>query len=337
MAKELFFPFNAVENELGLPDREYDATDWAKYFSQFISNGVYPNPATGLKVQSLNGNMVLTVADGNGYINGYGYVLDSEDGVFTVRVNDSHVSYNRKDNIVLQLDLTARKVNVIYKAGTASANPLPPVLVRNADIYELKLAEILVRSGTQVITQADITDTRLDNNVCGIVHCVVDHVDTTEIFKQYETYLNQKIAEWNETKAQQKTDWQTQMSTQQEDWRTQTSTQQNNFDARQTIIQAWFDEMRVEISKLQTFDKDNLFAFVGCTMQERKVDGKYINTLMYTLTGKRVAETVEEKVGEDYVSTLTIYAADGIAIERKIQKTDKKVADGYDTIIEEVV
>jgi len=328
--KEFSFPFDAIEDEqTGEFDRTYSAKDFATYFKQFISNGVYPNPSNGLEVEALTSNMVVTLHSGSGFINGYTYVLPED--------LPSHASYNRKDSIVLQWNATTREIKAIYKEGVASANPQVPALVRNADIYEVQLAIVLVKSGTQRITQAEITTKKLDSTVCGIVHSVVDHVDTTEIFKQYETYLNQKIAEWNATKAQQKADWETQMATQQEGWETQSDTQQNEFDARQAVIQAWFDKVQGDISKLQTFDINNLFSFVGCTMEERKVDGKYINTLKYTLTGTRVAEMVDEKVGEDYVTTLSIFTKDGLNIEKKIRKIDKKVTEGYDTIISEVI
>lgn len=320
--KEFSFPFDAVEDEQGEFDRVYYAKDFATYFKQFISDGIYPNPSSGLDVEALNNNMTVTVHTGSGYIDGITYALPEDKQFF---VPPSHASYNRKDNVVLQLNMTTRKIISVYKEGVASANPQPPSLIRNDDIWELKLAEVLVKSGTQRITQAEITSYKLDSRVCGIVHCVVDHVDTTEIFKQYETYLNQKIAEWNETKAQQKADWQKQMSSQQSD-----------FDARQAIIQAWFDEIQGDISKLQTFDIDNLFAFVGCTKQDRKLGDKYVSTLKYTYSNKKVAELIDEKIGADYVSTLTIYKEDGIGIDRRIRKTDKKVTEGYDTIIEEI-
>ena len=332
--KEFSFPFDALEDEQGEFDRVYFAKDFAQYFKQFISNGVYPNPSNGLEVEALTSNMVVTLHSGSGYINGYAYVLPEDLQIF---VSPSHASYNRRDSVVLQWNATTREIKAIYKEGVASANPQIPAVVRNADIYELQLAVLLVKSGTQRITQAEITSKKLDSTVCGIVHSVVDHVDTTEIFKQYETYLNQKIAEWNTTKAQQKVDWENQMSTQQEGWEAQTGTQQTEFHARQAIIQAWFNEIQGDISKLQTFDINNLFSFVGCTMQERKVNGKYINTLKYTFSDKKVAEMVEEKVGDEYISTLSIFTKDGLSVERKIKKIDKRVADGYDTIISEVI
>ena len=42
--------FNARETEVGTYDREYDAEQFAEYFANFISDGVYANPANQLKV-----------------------------------------------------------------------------------------------------------------------------------------------------------------------------------------------------------------------------------------------------------------------------------------------
>ena len=36
-------------------DRRYSSADWAKYFRQFIGNGVYTNPATSMQVQAAGG------------------------------------------------------------------------------------------------------------------------------------------------------------------------------------------------------------------------------------------------------------------------------------------
>lgn len=37
--------------------------------------------------------------------------------------------------------------------------------------------------------QSNITDTRLNSNVCGIVHGTISQVDTTEIFRQYQAWF----------------------------------------------------------------------------------------------------------------------------------------------------
>jgi len=330
--KEVSFPFGSVKDADGRPDRAYKQQDFANYFSQFISNGVYPNPSNGLKIESLNSNMVLTIHKGSGFINGYGYIL-SED--MFINISPSNPAYNRKDYIVLQLNHVERWIKTICKEGVASANPLPPVLLRNDDIYELKLAEVLVKSGTQAITQADITDTRLNTAVCGIVHAVVDTVDTTEIFNQYETYLNQKIAEWNETKAQQNTDWETQMSTQQNSWQTQTSTQQNEFNTQQSAFQGWFDGAKNNIATLQSFYFQNWSELNGCKYKEhpKNAEGKYITTINATADDKLIARQTEWQESVNgvncYMLKQEVFDTDGITvIKEKTKKEYKDAATG---------
>ena len=68
-----FFNAEMVEGDGSTTyDRIYYADQFAYYFSKFISNGVYINPATQLKVTS-KGELKLNVAVGDAFINGYWY------------------------------------------------------------------------------------------------------------------------------------------------------------------------------------------------------------------------------------------------------------------------
>lgn len=228
---ELYFPFDAVESN-GEYDRVYSAKDFSDYFKQFVGNGIFPNPSTNLQVKTLYNNMVLTVTKGSAFINGYCYILKED---MNVSINTSDAAYNRKDAIVLQLNLTQRKMTILYKAGTASASPVVSALVRNDDVYELRLAEILVKSGAVKIANTEITDTRTNGNVCGVVTNVVQSVDSTTLYNQYQTYLTNKIAEWNATKTQQTTDFNSQMNS-----------QAVTFNTKQTEIQNWFNTIQTD-------------------------------------------------------------------------------------------
>ncbi len=74
--------------------------------------------------------------------------------------------------------------------GEPSAEAEVPAIRRDADYYDLKLCEIDVPAGTTKITQALITDTRLDSNVCGFVFCLIDQIDTTELYLQFNAQFN---------------------------------------------------------------------------------------------------------------------------------------------------
>ena len=216
LAIEKSFPFKAkiVDSKA---DRLYTDDDFTSYFKQFISNGVYGNPSNQLKVVSLNNNMQVTVYQGAGFINGRGYMLTEADKKVTI---NNSTANNRRDIIVLRSDpYVTRSINIIYRAGTAGTNPVKPTLVRTSDIWELELAEILVRANSTSILQTDITDSRLNNAVCGLVTGLIQQVDTSSLFNSYQSALTLAQNNINITIGQYNS-WLTQIQNQFEDKRT---------------------------------------------------------------------------------------------------------------------
>jgi len=53
--------------------------------------------------------------------------------------------------------------------GVAAANPAPPALTRNMNVWEISLAQIRVNGGTLQIFNSNITDERHDEDVCGFM------------------------------------------------------------------------------------------------------------------------------------------------------------------------
>ncbi|MEK4495087.1 hypothetical protein [Ureibacillus sp. FSL W8-0352] len=175
--------FNSVNG-----DRRYNAAFFAEYFASFIANGVFPNPATGLQV--IEGiNMTTIVKPGKGWINGY-YINNDSDYVLQHDIADGVLK--RIDRVVMRLNHQSRQIEIAIKKGTFSSNPAPPALQRDADAYELALADVFINNGATQITQANITDLRLNNELCGIVHGTVDQVDTTTLFNQYQSWISQQ-------------------------------------------------------------------------------------------------------------------------------------------------
>lgn len=168
-------------------DRVYKAENYAEYFASFIGNGVFPNPSTNLQVIGTD-KMQVIVKPGKGWINGYKYE-NTDDLILPIDVADGVL--HRIDKIVLRYDVVEREIRAKIKKGEFASYPKAPQLTRDADMYELGLADIKVNAGSISITQVDITDLRLNKELCGIVHGTVDQVDTTTIFNQYlEWYKN---------------------------------------------------------------------------------------------------------------------------------------------------
>ena len=165
-------------------DRAEEASFFAKYFSEFISNGVFPNPSTNMQVLADTG-MNIKVSAGVCYINGYmGWVENTE--TFTIEESDTQ---SRIDRIVARLDFDNREIQCYVKKGTAAGNPVAPALQRDYDIYEVGLADVRVNANAIEIKQENITDLRLNTDLCGIVANQLQHVDTITLFNQYQDWL----------------------------------------------------------------------------------------------------------------------------------------------------
>lgn len=173
---EKFSFFNSVNG-----DRRYKAEDWANYFNKFITNGYFPNIASNLQVIASGTNMKVTLRAGAAWINGYMY-NNTADLELTIQTADAVNS--RKDRVVLRLDHEKRDIRAYVKKGTPSSSPVAPALQRDADAYELAVAEVYVRNGVVVITQEAVTDVRLNKDLCGVVNSLLQ-ADTTMIFNQY--------------------------------------------------------------------------------------------------------------------------------------------------------
>ncbi len=172
-------------------DRKYTAASFAKFFSTFIGNGVFPNPSTGLKVTA-NGDMTITVKAGDAWINGY---MMSNTDDFNIHLNLADGKIGRTDRVVVRWDKLKRKIYLAIKKGEYNNGTTGEDIERTPDIYELALADITIKAGAIGITQADIEDLRLNTELCGIVHGVVDQVDTSTLFDQYQSWYEQNTAE----------------------------------------------------------------------------------------------------------------------------------------------
>lgn len=197
--------FNSVNG-----DRKYNAWWFAKYFATFIGNGVFPNPSSNLQVAAYQ-NMKVVVKPGSGWIDGY-FIYSDGDHVLSLDVADGVLK--RIDRVVMRLNHLTRKIEIVVKKGTFASSPIAPSLQRDADAYELALADVSINNGATQITQANITDQRLNSTLCGIVHGTVNQVDTTTIFNQYQAWFESikgsvasEIYAWQEVQEQEFLTW----------------------------------------------------------------------------------------------------------------------------------
>lgn len=236
MAAEKYFPFRSVSG-----DRKYSAEDWAAYFALFLGNGVFYSSADKLKVTAYEG-MKVKVGRGAGFIAGRMYMLEADT---TITLDTADGALNRIDRIVLRCDYTNRLITIAVKKGSYSASPTAPELTRDADAYELALADVYVAAGVVTITTANITDQRLNTNLCGIVTGLVEQADTQEIFDEFYAYLQEfkqttqvDIEAWTLEQQQAYITWYTQQQEAFNTWYNSHTT------AWQQEFTVWFDEVQ---------------------------------------------------------------------------------------------
>lgn len=239
MEKSSFF--NSVQAADGSYDREYLAEDFAKYFASFIGNGVFPNPSSNLQVLS-NNDMTVSIDIGKAYINGY-YYENTTKLVKTIDICDGRL--NRIDLVVLRLDFTNREIKTYIKKGTFASSPKAETLQRDSDMYELGLAKVYIKAGATSITQADITDLRLDTDNCGVVTDVVNTVDTSTLFAQYMAWYNEKTSMFEDNMASKETEFDNTVHTNIEKYKK--SMEESEIDLKKQFV-TWFESIKGQLS-----------------------------------------------------------------------------------------
>ena len=178
----------------------YSAEDVATYLCTRTS-GVYAKDSNF--AVSITGTRQITIAPGLAWINYDDFkgvsVCSREDTVLTVP--DADNTLNRVDRVVLQFDTSSNLTAIRLKTGTPAVAAQPPDILQNHNQYELGLCTISVPAGSAAVTSADITDTRLDEDVCGLMRDGVTGIPTAQlqaqalaIMTQLSTELHTKLA-----------------------------------------------------------------------------------------------------------------------------------------------
>lgn len=171
MSKIVLYPAN---------DCDFDAADVAAYLAG-LTSGVFSG-AEDFPVTAAGG-LKVTVGAGRGWVHpsrftGYS-ITKREADTLTMPLADP--SLPRIDRIVMRYDAGARAASLQVLQGTASSTPTAPAISRTELIYDLCLAEITRPAGSTSITTGQITDTRLDEALCGIVRDGVTGIPTDEL------------------------------------------------------------------------------------------------------------------------------------------------------------
>ena len=173
----------------------YDADDASGYLSTRLS-GVYS--ADEDFAVTANGGLTVSVSAGQAWVHparfrGRSIIMEQPE---TVTLTAADTVRSRIDRLVLRYDAAAKKTSLTVLTGTSdSASPTAPEITRTALVYDLCLADIRRPAGSTVVTAADITDTRADEDVCGVMRDGVTGIPTAQLQAQALAIMTQLSTE----------------------------------------------------------------------------------------------------------------------------------------------
>ena len=186
MADIITYPENGIR---------YYADDASGYLSTRLS-GVYS--ADEDFAVTANGDLTVTVSAGQAWVRparfrGRSIIMEQPE---TVTLTAADAVRSRIDRLVLRYDAAARKTSLTVLTGTPdSASPTAPEITRTALVYDLCLADIRRPAGSTEVTAADITDTRADEDVCGVMRDGVKGIPTAQLQAQALAIMTQLSTE----------------------------------------------------------------------------------------------------------------------------------------------
>ena len=213
--------FNSVSG-----DRTYNADQMSNYFKGLVaSTGVFENVGGAFQVLAGTG-LAVNVQTGKALIDSKWVESDS---VEAVTLTAAHATLNRYTAVCLELDVTNREISLVTVDGANATSPVKPAITNTATIKQICLAYVYVAASATSISQAQITDTR-PSTLCGWITGLINQVDTSTLFSQWQTAYEQFFA---------------QLQT----WKTNT---QNDFEAweaaQKQAFDTWFAALTQELN-----------------------------------------------------------------------------------------
>ena len=181
MADIITYPENGIT---------YDADDASGYLATRLS-GVY-SAEEDFSVTA-QGGLSVQVSAGQAWVRparfkGRSIIMEQPT---TVVLTEADPVRSRIDRVVLRYDAAAKKTSLQVLDGTPdSAAPAAPEISRTELVYDLCLAEIRRPAGSTSVTAADITDTRADEAVCGVMRDGVTGIPTGTLVQQFRAVID---------------------------------------------------------------------------------------------------------------------------------------------------
>ena len=163
----------------------YDAEDAAAYFSTRTS-GVFSTEEDFAVTVAEDGGTAVTVGAGRAWMHVSRWVGLSVTmrEARTVELPFADSNLPRIDRVVLRYDATSRSTSLQVLQGTPSSEPAAPAISHTELVYDLCLCQISRPAGQTALTTANLTDTRADAALCGLMRDGVTGIPMEELGRQ---------------------------------------------------------------------------------------------------------------------------------------------------------
>jgi hypothetical protein len=163
----------------------YDAEDAAAYFSTRTS-GVFSTEEDFAVTVAEDGGTAVTVGAGRAWMHVSRFTGQSVTlrEARTVELPFADSNLPRIDAVVLRYDATARTTTLEVLQGTPSSEPAAPAISHTELVYDLCLCQISRPAGQTALTTANLTDTRTDEALCGLMRDGVTGIPMDELGQQ---------------------------------------------------------------------------------------------------------------------------------------------------------
>lgn len=157
----------------------YSAEEFQLYMST-RNSGVYANEdfpyelVSGFTLNIGRGRAWLSIAE-------YAGLAFANTTTKQLQFRSATSTLSRIDRVIIRFDSSINTAIIQIKEGIESSTPEAANLSRSADLFELSLYQVHIRAGSTEITAGDITDERLNENVCGLMGDSVTKINTTQI------------------------------------------------------------------------------------------------------------------------------------------------------------
>lgn len=184
-------------------DRKYDSVQISQIFDGLILDGVYSTIGTCFVVRATNTASTVIVGIGRAW---FDHTWNYNDSDMVLAAPESDILLKRIDAIVLDIHSSevSRTNSIKWVQGTPSSNPVKPTLIKQIGHTQYPLAYVLRKPNTEMISQADITNT-VGTSECPFVTGLLEHISIDQLLTQWraqwDQYYNAQVADMNATSA----------------------------------------------------------------------------------------------------------------------------------------